>query len=57
LWKQAGLPAELHIYEAGAHGFRLRHNNDDLPVDRWTDRLVDWMDSHGLIDRLSAPRA
>lgn len=39
--KRAGVPAELHIYESGGHGYGLRRT--DLPVTTWPDRLEDWL--------------
>ena len=46
MWKTAGHPVELHIYSKGGHGFCLRKMN--LPVDTWRNRLVDWLQAHGL---------
>jgi len=46
-WKEAGAPAEMHIYAQGGHGFGMRKKN--LPVDTWTDRLRDWLSSQGLL--------
>ncbi len=37
----AKIPAELHIYNTGAHGFALE--TKDLPVSTWNDRLKDWL--------------
>ncbi len=39
--KQAGVPAELHIYESGGHGYGLRKT--DLPVTSWPARMQDWL--------------
>ena len=44
-WLDANQPAELHMYEKGSHGFGMRKQN--LPVDTWFDRLVEWMQIHG----------
>ncbi len=46
-WKEAGFPAELHIYAQGGHGFGMHKKN--LPVDDWTTRLRDWLGSLGLL--------
>ena len=46
-WKQAQVPAELHIYSRGGHGFGMRPQK--LPVDGWFDRLRDWLDVQGLL--------
>ena len=41
--RKARVPAEMHIYLSGPHGFGLAGN---LPVlSTWTDRLKDWMKS------------
>ena len=40
-FKEAAVPAELHIYARGGHGFGLREN--PLPVGTWTARVQDWM--------------
>ena len=39
----AGVPAEVHLYEAGGHGYGLRPSR--LPVSRWPSRLAEWMQS------------
>jgi acetyl esterase/lipase len=35
------VPAELHIYEKGEHGFALREI--DKPVNNWAKSCIDWM--------------
>jgi acetyl esterase/lipase len=39
--KDHGVPAEMHIYPTGGHGFGLAIGKSYLET--WTDRLVDWM--------------
>lgn len=39
--KDKSVPAEMHIYPTGGHGFGLAIGNTYLET--WTDRLVDWM--------------
>ncbi len=46
--KKAGVPAELHIYESGGHGYGLRPT--ELPVTRWPDRMREWMHRLHLLD-------
>jgi acetyl esterase/lipase len=48
-WKKANIPAELHIYSRGGHGFGMRKRG--LPVDSWIDRLRDWLDVQGLLKK------
>jgi pectinesterase len=43
--RNAGVPAELHLYAKGPHGFALA---DDLgPASEWPKRLEEWMRSRG----------
>jgi acetyl esterase/lipase len=35
-----GVPAEMHIYPQGGHGFGM---NNPTTTDRWTDRLKNWL--------------
>jgi acetyl esterase/lipase len=46
-WTSAHLPAELHLFEKGAHGFGTRHTG--LPVDQWEGLFDAWLRSRGLI--------
>jgi dipeptidyl aminopeptidase/acylaminoacyl peptidase len=39
--KDNNVPAEMHIYPKGGHGFGLAVGKGYLET--WTDRLVDWM--------------
>jgi dipeptidyl aminopeptidase/acylaminoacyl peptidase len=48
-WTKAGLPAELHIYERGGHGFGFRRHH--LPVDAWPASLEAWLAAHGYLLR------
>ena len=46
--KNAGVPAELHIYEKGPHGVGLAPG--DRALSTWPDRLLDWMRGRGLLE-------
>jgi acetyl esterase/lipase len=46
-WRKAGVPAELHVYEHGGHGFDLKPKG--TTSDHWFDELVWWMQSRGLL--------
>lgn len=39
--KREGIPAELHIFQEGGHGFGM--NKKGKPHDQWPLMLVDWM--------------
>ncbi len=44
--KQHNVPAEMHIFRQGGHGFGMRKNGN--PVDQWTELFVQWLDSMGI---------
>jgi acetyl esterase/lipase len=45
--KRAGVPAELHVYSTGGHGFGLRPS--DKPCSTWPKSCEAWMRSQGLL--------
>jgi endo-1,4-beta-xylanase len=49
-FKRAGVPAELHIYGSGGHGFGLRSSNK-RPVGQWMVRFEEWLIESGFLQR------
>jgi endo-1,4-beta-xylanase len=49
-FKQAGVPAELHIYAGVGHGFGLRETNF-FPAGAWPERFHEWLDDRGFLVR------
>lgn len=47
--KAVGVPTELHLYEAGGHGFGLRKS--EFPCHTWPARCGDWLSHRGLLKR------
>jgi acetyl esterase/lipase len=45
--KQAGVPAELHVYSTGGHGFGLRPSKN--PCSTWPQRCEEWLKSQGVL--------
>jgi acetyl esterase/lipase len=45
--KRANVPAELHIYATGGHGFGLRPSDD--PCSTWPQRCAEWLKRQGLL--------
>jgi len=45
--RRAGVPAEIHIYERGPHGFGL--GRDDTTLSTWPAHCAEWMESHGFL--------
>ena len=40
--KSAGVPAELHVYQEGGHGFGFSLPRE-LPASAWPDAFVAWL--------------
>jgi acetyl esterase/lipase len=47
--KKAGVPAEMHLYSSGGHGFG--HNKIPHPAATWPDRAADWMTARGYLKK------
>ncbi len=45
--REAGVPAELHIYADGGHGFGVRKASGS--VSDWTERCVAWLKHRGIL--------
>ena len=48
-WRKAGVPAEVHVYEMGGHGFDLRPKG--TTSDHWFDEFTWWMKARGLLEK------
>ena len=46
--KRARVPAELHIYQDGGHGFGVR--DASIPAGTWKTSWMDWLRSQGFLD-------
>lgn len=47
--RKANVPAEMHIYSAGGHGYGLRKT--EQPVTTWPRRCEDWLRRQGLLKK------
>ncbi len=45
--KKLKVPAELHVYSTGGHGFGLRR--EGKPCATWPDRFAEWLTAQGLL--------
>jgi len=54
-YKRRNLPAELHIYDAGGHGFGMKATG--LPSAAWSSRVGEWLLSRGLLGSGNAASA
>ena len=46
-WRKAGLPAELHVFQTGRHGFGTKGGG----ADHYLDRLEEWLKLNGWLAR------
>lgn len=47
--KEVGVPAEVHIYPTGGHGYGLRHTSE--AVTQWNLRAGQWLAEQGLLKK------
>jgi len=47
--KRAGVPAELHVYVSGGHGFGLRPSQDACST--WPQRCAEWFMAQGILKK------
>lgn len=47
-WRNAGSTAELHVYQAGGHGFGMVQTGTTAQL--WPGQFFAWMESNGLLD-------
>lgn len=47
--KQHKVPAELHVYQNGGHGYGVRERPDSV-ISSWPDRATDWLKIRKLLD-------
>jgi endo-1,4-beta-xylanase len=45
------IPAEMHIYAYGGHGFGLRPTKKPAPVMQWPSRLEEWLVERGIVSQ------
>jgi acetyl esterase/lipase len=45
--RRAGVPAEMHVFERGAHGLGLA--NSDPALSEWSKLLANWLRVHGVL--------
>lgn len=47
--KRAGVPAEMHVYEQGQHGYGM--GKGDPALSTWTELCIHWMNKSGLLNK------
>jgi hypothetical protein len=54
-YKKLGLPAELHVYHTGGHGFGMRRGIN--PVAEWPQRVGEWLKAMGYLEPHGLPES
>ena len=49
--RKAGIPAELHIYNSGGHGYGVRADRPEMPVSTWHYRFAEWLGDRGFLKK------
>lgn len=47
--RRHNIPAEMHLYEKGAHGVGLGVGRVELPVKSWPERCAAWLEGRGFL--------
>jgi acetyl esterase/lipase len=50
-FRDAGVPAELHVLASGGHGFNMGNRSKLESVRHWPDRLAEWLKDRGILER------
>ena len=49
-YRAAKVPAELHLYAKGGHGFNQGQRSKLATIHNWPDRLTEWMSDNNILD-------
>ena len=49
-YRAAKVPAELHLYAKGGHGFNQGQRSKLASIHNWPDRLTDWLGDNNILD-------
>jgi len=49
MYRQAAVPAEVHIFAQGGHAFNMGDRSDLETISNWPDRLRDWLEDSGYL--------
>jgi acetyl esterase/lipase len=51
--RDGGVPAELHIFARGGHGFGMKDR--PMPITGWINRFDEWLKDQGFLDKSDVP--
>jgi len=55
LYHAAKIPAEIHLYAKGDHAFNMGYRTNLKGLQRWPDRLKEWLEDSKFIPSMTAP--
>lgn len=50
MYRQAGVPAEVHIFAQGGHAFNMGDRSNLETISNWRGRLTDWLKDSGYLE-------
>jgi acetyl esterase/lipase len=54
LYREAGIPVELHLYAKGSHAFNMGYRSSLHSIKAWPQRMADWLVDSGILDPVGA---
>jgi acetyl esterase/lipase len=54
-YRQAGVPAEVHLFARGSHAFNMGNRSKLASIHDWPQRLADWLGDSGYLNSVSSP--
>jgi acetyl esterase/lipase len=54
-FRQAGVPAEVHLYAQGSHAFNMGDRSKLASIHDWPQRLADWLADSGYLKPAATP--
>lgn len=49
LYREAGIPVELHLYSKGSHAFNMGYRSSLESIRAWPQRMADWLTDTGVL--------
>lgn len=50
IYRAAKIPVEVHVFAKGAHGFNMGTRSKLATIQRWPQRLAEWMGDNNILD-------
>jgi acetyl esterase/lipase len=54
-YRQAGVPAEVHLFAKGSHAFNMGDRSKLATIKNWPQRMADWLNDNNILNPSSPP--